>query len=350
MTQYQNHDDRIGPDGRPKTPAPTGSLWSLTERFEAVGNTQYVKRFASRHVQAFKPGQALEDPSRVAYSLRCSYDDDTGMAVLLNQLLETPHSESITALVFGLWDGGDGVCTGDSSAAMLVDLLVSVRDRLPNLKHIFIGDITYEDCEISWLAQADMSPLLYAYPQLEILQVRGGVGLAFDNAAEHENLRALILETGGLSRETLHQVYAWDFPALTHLEFWFGSENYGGNCWEQDLSPVLEDLCFPQLAYLGLRNSKFANEMMDRVARSPLLPSLQVLDLSLGTLSDEGAAKLLTCAAARALRILNVSQSYLSDVMIDQLVTAGISVRAEAQRQEEEYEEPEYRRYCAVSE
>lgn len=327
-----------------------GPVWSLPERFESVGNTQHVARFANRQVRDFRPGQVLGDPAEVVYALRCDYDDNDGINLFLGQLLDAPGSELIEALVFGLWDGVDGVCTGDASARSLVELLVEVRDRLPNLKALFIGDITYEECEISWLAQTDMSPILQAYPQLEILQVRGGVGLRFQNAARHEHLKALILETGGLSRETLYQVYAWDFPALEHLELWFGSENYGGDCWEQDLSPVLEDLCFPKLIYLGLRNSKFADEMSERVAAAPLLNGLQVLDLSLGILSDEGAAKLLTCEAARDLETLNVSQSYLSGAMIDQLKASGISVRAVDQREEEDYEEPEYRRYCAVTE
>jgi hypothetical protein len=327
-----------------------GPVWSLAERFESTGNTRYATRFANREVKPFDPAEPLENPAEVVYALRCEYEGEASMAELLNQLLDAPGSEQIEALVFGLWETGDGVCTGDASAQRLVDLLVEVRDRLPNLKALFIGDITYEDSEISWLVQSDISPILAAYPQLEILQVRGGTGLRFADAARHEHLKALILETGGLSRETVHQVYAWDFVALEHLELWFGSEHYGGDCWDRDLSPVLEDLCFPKLIYLGLRNSKFANEMMDRVVNSPLLPGLQVLDLSLGTLADEGAIKLLACTAARDLETLNVSQSYLSGAMIDQLIAADISLRAVEQREEESDEDPAYRRYCAVAE
>jgi hypothetical protein len=327
-----------------------GPVWSLTERLAASNNTQHASQFANREIKTFDPEEPLGDPAQVVYALRCEYDDDISMSVFLNQLLDAPGSERIEALVFGLWEAGDGVCTGDASAQRLVDLLVAVRDRLPNLKALFIGDIIYEESEISWLVQSDMSPILAAYPQLEILQVRGGTGLKFDNAARHENLKALILETGGLSRETVHQVYAWDFPALEHLEFWFGSENYGGDCWEQDLSPVLEDLCFPRLIYLGLRNSKFTNEMMERVVNSPILQGLQVLDLSMGTLADEGAIKLLDCPAARDLETLNVSQSYLSGAMIDQLIAADISLMAVEQREEEADEDPEYRRYCVVAE
>jgi hypothetical protein len=99
------------------------------------------------------------------------------------------------------------------------------------------------------------------------------------------------------------------------------------------------------LTYLGLRNSEFADAMMERLVRSPLLAGLQVLDISMGTLTDEGAAKLMECEVIRDLEILNVSENYLSGAMIDQLRSLGIQVIADEQREEEDYG-----RYCVVSE
>jgi hypothetical protein len=337
-----------------KTSLPALPQWNLTERLASYpgysGN--HVTRFADRTVhEGFVQGDSLLNPSQFAYAFRCDYDDTQDvMSERLNDLLTTQDSEQIEALVFGAWDDGEGICTGDTSSQEFVGRLVALSDRLPNLKALFIGDITSEECEISWLVQSDMSPILQAYPQLELLQVRGGMGLKFTSAenAVHEHLKALIVETGGLSRETVQQIYAWDFPALEHLELWFGSEDYGGDCWEQDLAPILDELIFPGLTYLGLRNSQFTNDLIDRLVRSPLLAGLQVLDLSMGTLTDEGATKLLECEAIRDLEILNVSESYLSGAMIDQLRALGIQVIADEQRMEdyEEYEE----RYCAVSE
>ncbi len=57
-----------------------------------------------------------------------------------------------------------------------------------------MGDITYEECEVSWINQADMSPLLAAYPQLEVFRVRGGTGLAFSKI-KHAHLTELGVET-----------------------------------------------------------------------------------------------------------------------------------------------------------
>lgn len=332
--------------------SPTASSWNLTERLAGYGgyHGEHITRFANRVVQDFQPDVSLGDPKQTAYALRCDYDDEHSAIDLLDQLLAQTEPGSIEALVFGLWGHGEGVCTGDDSSKLVVDGLVARTDRLPNLKAVFIGDITYEECEISWLVQSDMSPLLNAYPQLEILQVRGGDRLTFENPSTHSHLKALILETGGLSRDPVHQIYQWKFPALSHLELWFGSEEYGGNCWDRDLPPILDGLCFPRLNYLGLRNSKFADEMMDRLVRSPLLERLQVLDVSMGTLSDEGAAKLLNCRAIQDLQTLNVSESYLSEGMVEQLRSLNVTLIDDKQREEEDDDDPDYRRYCVVSE
>jgi hypothetical protein len=325
------------------------NAWNLTERLGALGNGTYTTRFANRDVQTPTPTQlksaAIELLPQIAYALRWRGGEELGDQFI--QLLNSSNTDQIEALVIGRWDEE---CCIEENSRKTVELLIAASDRLPNLKALFIGDITSEDSEISWIEHSDLSPILEAYPQLEVLQVRGGTGLRFKAKAKHENLKALILETGGLSRETVYQLYDWQFPALEHLEFWFGSENYGGDCWEQDMAAILDDLKFPNLTYLGLRNAAFADEMIDRLVRSPLLAGLQVLDLSMGTLGDEGAGKLLNCAALRDLETLNVAESYLSGAMIDQLSALGIQVMAMEQREEEDEEDPSDRRYCAVTE
>jgi hypothetical protein len=337
------------PTGVPLAPE---VVWNLTERLGALGNCEHVTRFANRDIRSLTPidinsGQPIELSAKMAYALHWDWNGTESIDVRLEQLLSLPTANRLEALILGLWDEEAG--TGDSTAE-LVKMLVAGSDRLPNLKALFLGDITSEECEISWLEQSDLSALLQAYPKLEMLQVRGGIGLSFAESGTHNHLKTLILETGGLSRTTVHQLYSWQFPELDHLEFWFGSDNYGGDCWEQDLAPILDDLKFPNLSYLGLRNAMFGDEMIDRLVRSPLLADLQVLDLSMGTLGDEGAGKLLECAAVKELEVLNVAESYLSGAMIDQLNALGIQIIADDQREEEDEEDPYDRRYCSVTE
>ena len=179
--------------------------------------------------------------------------------------------------------------------------------------------------------------------------MRGGLSLEFSPAVRHDSLKALIVETGGLSRETFGQICNMKLPALEHLELWFGSEDYGGNCWVEDLKPILSDVVFPNLNYLGLRNSIFADEMAGAVVGSPLIDSISALDLSMGTLGDEGAEILLGCSAVNNLDILNVDDNFISEAMLQKLTKLQTQVIANNQKEEDEdcYISG---RYCSVAE
>jgi hypothetical protein len=344
------------PAGTVLTPEP---VWNMAERLWALGNSEHADVFAQREIQNLsvedlRSESPIELSTDLAYAIRTEWDSEDKVVSQLMDLVKFPTIDRLEALVIGMWGDNEAVSTGDDTSAKVVETLVAMKDRLPNLKALFIGDIIYQECEISWLIQSDMSPILQAYPQLEVLQVRGGTGLSFGAGDVHENLKALIIETGGLPRKTLHEVYNWQFPALEHLEIWFGHDDYGGDCDDTDLTPILEDLKFPNLTYLGLRNAQFTHELVDRLFQSPLLAGLQVLDLSMGTLGDEDAAKLLKCEAIKDLEILNVSGSYLYGDMIEELMALGIEVFVDEQRDEEDYGDDEddirSRRYCSVGE
>ena len=53
-------------------------------------------------------------------------------------------------------------------------------------------------------------------------------------------------------------------------------------------------IALPRLTTLGLGNAEFTDDLIPLLARSPLLPRLQHLDLTMGTLSDAGAAALVS--------------------------------------------------------
>ena len=59
-----------------------------------------------------------------------------------------------------------------------MEALINARGRLTGLRGLFLGDIPYEDCEISWINQTDLTPLFAAFPRLEHFRSRGGEGLA----------------------------------------------------------------------------------------------------------------------------------------------------------------------------
>ncbi|MBD1920740.1 STM4015 family protein [Microcoleus sp. FACHB-831] len=319
--------------------------WNLVERLEAAIGDR-ASKFANRRVKHFSPQTGITNPFGIAYFLGSDWNETEDITIKLERLVQDSQAGQVEALVFGMWNGNVAV---DGSSKILVDALVAAKKRLANLKAVFIGDIPQEESEISWIQQSDISPILEAYPNLEVLQVRGGEGLAF-SPVKHENLEALIVETGGLSRETVTQICALDLPALEHLELWLGSDGYGGNSSIEDIMPIISGELFPHLTYLGLRNSTYSDEIALWIARSPLMEHLKVLDLSMGTLSDNGALALLNCPAVNRLDILNVADNFLSEETVEWL--SELDIQAIANDQKEEYDEEEYgySRYCSVAE
>ena len=97
-----------------------------------------------------------------------------------------------------------------------LDRLIEAADRLTGLRALFLGELTGEESEVSWIHQSDVAPLLVAYQRLEVLRVRGGEGLEI-SPVKHESLRELAFETGGLPVEVVRGIDESDLPALAHL-------------------------------------------------------------------------------------------------------------------------------------
>lgn len=314
---------------------------------------QHVTQFAGLPVRDWQPGEPLGDLARTAYRLGLGYqqtDSGTRWADLLGALLAEPDSAKLRALIAGPWDREGYVLT---NSAPVVEALAAARDRLPDLRALFIGDIVSEESEISWIEQSDLSPLLLAYPNLEHLQIRGaggnGASLLSFGTPRHAHLTTLIVESGGLPTSVVRETVAGDLPALEHLELWLGEVQYGWDGTVDDLAPILSGEHFPRLRYLGLRDSAIADQIAAAVAVAPILERIEVLDLSLGTLSDEGALALYKSPAVRRLRRLDIHRHYCSEAMVAELQGLGIEVDA-SERQEPDIDGDEQRRYVAVGE
>src|SRR5262249_6926068 len=115
--------------------------------------SEFIDSFGGQRVVDFESPQSWTGPG-VAYRLREEYEDETSIADRLDLLLKQPGAEQLTALIMGAWSGS---CEGGDSAE-LVSKLVQTAHRLPNLRALFLGEMTYEECEISWINQSDVSP------------------------------------------------------------------------------------------------------------------------------------------------------------------------------------------------
>ncbi|WP_322744305.1 MULTISPECIES: STM4015 family protein [unclassified Coleofasciculus] len=283
-----------------------------------------------------------------AYALRCEHGAEDDITGQIAQLLQDPQVSKVEALVFGIWSG---FTESDFNSRILVNALINAKDQLTNLKAVFIGDIHYGECEISWIQQSNISPVLEAYPNLEVLQVRGTQGLGDEclsfSPLSHEHLEALIVESGGLYPETITEICALELPALEHLELWLGRDKYGGDSSVDDLMPILSGELFPNLIYLGLRNAVYTDDIAEAVVNSPILSQIKILDLSMGTMGEKGVEALISCDGINQLDVLNVSENFLDEEAIAQLKRLNIQVIADNQDEEDD---DGYARYCSVAE
>jgi hypothetical protein len=262
----------------------------------------------------------------------------------LARFLDDPEARHVTGLVVGSW----GWQITDSDTSVLVEPLVAARDRLPALRTLFLCDVTSEECEISWIHQSDISALFAAYPELEHFGVRGSENLSL-GSLRHLRLKSLVIQSGGLPANVVREVAAAELPELEHLELWLGEEHYGGDSTVADLAPILTGSRFPKLRYLGLRDAEHADEIAAAAATALLTERIRVLDLSLGTLGDQGAMALLASPAVARLEKLDIHHHYCSEAMVEKLKALGIEVDAGDRKEPDKYR-GERHRYVAVGE
>ena len=274
--------------------------------------------FVGRRVADFDPEKPAK--SDVVYRFRSDWENNE-VVPNLGKFLASTAASTTTALVIGAWHGDDSELTPEE----VIKTLVNGKDRLPSLAAIFVGDITSEENEISWIKQCDLSPLLQAFPKLQLLRSRGGDGLQL-TVPQHKNLRALAMETGGLDVDVIRSICTSDFPNLEYLELWLGTDEYGANYGVADLQPILSGKLFPKLKYLGLRNCQRADELAGVVVNSPLIRRIETLDLSLGVLTDEGARALLMLPLGTTLKKLNLHYNFIGADMARQLKALPLTV------------------------
>lgn len=310
---------------------------------------EHATSFAGLPVVDYDPERGIIDPGGSAHRLSIGWDaHERGetFAPLLARFLDDPGALQVEALVLGAWEPEDSTI----SSAEVVATLTAASERLAGLRAIFLGDIIGEECEISWITHSDVTPLLRAYTMLEHFQIRGASGLVLE-PFEHEHLKTLVIESGGLPAAVVRGVVASKLRRLEHLELYLGTSDYGGDATPADLAPILDGQVFPALRYLGLRDSESADEIAAALADAAILDRIEVLDLSLGNLGDEGLLALLQGGRLGRLKKLDIHYHFASDEVLDGVKALGIEFDA-SDRQEpyrSQYDGTEHR-FIAVSE
>jgi hypothetical protein len=224
----------------------------------------------------------------------------------------------------------------------ILDAIAAAKPRC--LETLFVGDFVYPDqTEISWTEIGDLGGVLAAAPRLRELRVQGGQ-IAMSQSSS--SLRSLTIHSGGLPGATIRAIGAASWPELEQLTLWLGEPDHGGDATLEDLTGILDGKNFPSLRQLGLANSMFAGEIAEALGRAPILPRLERVDLSMGTLDDAEAQPLIAGHDRfKHLRELDLTESYLVE-SVGALRALGNVVGLDDQRGLADEDE----RYCSVGE
>ena len=300
--------------------------------------SENLDTFAGKPVRDFRAGGRADDANAV-YRLGQDYDDEGSQAELVAEFFSQVPPETLDALVLGAWSQAQ-----EDSPDGYLGALIERRAQLTALRALFVGDITYEECEISWIIQTGYAPLLAAFPALETLRIRGAEQLDLP-PFEHAALKHLAIETGGLPDAIVANVAQSRLPALKHLELWLGDENYGFGGTVDPYVHLLERIDPARLDYLGLRNAPISDELAEYLAQQPWLGQLHTLDLSMGTLGDRGALALARSPHIAGLKRLDVRHHYIGDAAVAQLRALPLELVIDEAEDEDDGD-----RYVQVSE
>jgi len=274
--------------------------------------SQHLSEFGGFRIRDYEgdgkvhAGLALRIPS--AAGSPYSGDKLPSLADVVEELGDA--ASRIQGLVFGIWSEE----MYDEKPDAIVRDLLSNKDTLSNLQVLFIGDVTYEENEISWIQQTALGALPGAFPRLEWLGVRGGNGLSLAGMRS-EQLKGLVVQSGGLPGSVLRELGEAELPGLEHLELWLGTEDYGGDSSPEDAAGLLSGR-FPKLRTLALRNSQHTDAFVAAVVKAPVMETITRLDFSMGTLGVDGARALLACPHLDRLGSLDIGHHHLPDDLI----------------------------------
>ncbi len=265
-------------------------------------------------------------------------ENSKNAGTMIDDILADSELPQLDQLVIGCW--GE---SWDNSAQPIIDGIVEHADQFAGIKSLFIGDMDFEECEVSWIEQADYSKLWAAMPQLEELTIKGSTNLSL-GSIEHENLKGLEIICGGLPKEVMASIGAAKLPALKRLSLYMGVEDYGFDGGIEDIASMLEKSDFPQLEELGILDSEIQDEVAEAVVKSRYMKQIHTLDLSCGTMTDKGGQCLLDeLPKYENIKEVDLSYHYMSDEMMEKLEALEAEVDVDDQQEDDEYDGEIYR-------
>ncbi len=244
-----------------------------------------------------------------------------GPDTVVSDLLSNPEFLNVTELKIGAW--GE---EWDEGCQKILDDIIGQAEKFSHIEKLFVGDMESEECEVSWIIQGDYSRMWAALPGLKELTIKGSTELVLGEIC-HQELESLTIICGGLPVSVLHAIQKAKLPNLRKLLLYIGVDNYGFDGSAEDVRALLAEADFPRLEYLGIVDSEIQDELAKVVMESKFMGQITTLDLSLGTLTDEGGQVLLDrLPQFPNIRYLDLHHHYLSDEMMKKLEELSMEV------------------------
>jgi uncharacterized protein (TIGR02996 family) len=219
--------------------------------------------------------------------------EELDLANVLELVLDHPSGRFLTELAIGIYKGWVEAPSGHRGRQLRrPDALYEVlaRKRPATLRKLDIGrhQLPRSKLGLSPYQVGNLDLLWGAVPGLRELVIRGDqlrLGtIRLPNAVRVE------LCTTGLDEANLRSIELAHWPALAHLDIYFGRcAPYNGMATPAGVASLLERSDLTALRHLGIMNCDFLDELCRLLPRSKLLPQLTELDLSGGYLTDAGA-------------------------------------------------------------
>lgn len=267
------------------------------------------------------------------------YDENGKSAeTMVPDILADDEFPQLEKVIIGCW--GEA---WEDDCQPVIDGIIENKEKFAHIKSLFIGDMDFEDCEVSWILQGNYSKLWEALPNLKEICIKGSTDLNLGNI-EHENLESLEIICGGLPEHVIEQITKAKLPNLKKLNLYLGTEDYGFDAEKETIEKLLSDSDFPKLEYLGLNDSEVQDEVAELIAESKYIGQISTLDLSNGTLSDEGGKILLEILPKYPnIKMVDLHYHFLSDDMMAKLEKLDVEINLDEQNEAEEYDGEMYR-------
>lgn len=269
---------------------------------------------------------------KYAYSYEEYEEQGKGADSMVEDILADPDFPGLTGLVIGDW--GD---TWEDSCQEILDGITENKEKFSHIEELFIGDMDYEECEVSWIIQGNYSKIWAAMPQLKALTIKGSTDLELGEIC-HEGLESLTIICGGLPVSVIRSIQEAKLPHLKKLLLYIGIEDYGFDGDVDTIKELLEKADFPDLTYLGIVDSEIQDDIAKTVLESKFMGRIHTLDLSNGTLTDKGGALLLEKLPSYPnIKKLDVHYHYLTDDMAGKLEGMPMEVDVSEKNEPDEY-------------